>query len=105
LTPLTEAAMPFTLKPLPFDPSALEPAMSRRTLEFHHDKHHATYVKKLNELTKGSPFAGLSLEDVIQATAGKAEQKQIFNNAAQVWNHDFFWQCLRPPGNTSPSGL
>jgi Fe-Mn family superoxide dismutase len=96
--------VPFTLAPLPFDPSALEPAMSRRTLEFHHDKHHAAYVKKLNELTKGTPFADMKLDDVIKMTSGKAEQKPIFNNAAQVWNHDFFWQCLKPSGGAAPQG-
>jgi Fe-Mn family superoxide dismutase len=78
--------------------------MSRRTLEFHHDKHHAAYVKKLNELAKGTPFAEMKLEDVIKMTAGKVEQKPIFNNAAQVWNHDFFWQCLKPSGGAEPRG-
>src|SRR5262249_6696434 len=81
-----------------------EPVMSRRTLEFHHDKHHAAYVKKLNELTKGTPLADMKLDDVIKTAAGKAEQKPIFNNAAQVWNHDFFWQCLKPSGGAEPKG-
>jgi superoxide dismutase, Fe-Mn family len=96
--------MAFELKPLPFDPADLEPLMSRRTLEFHYGKHHAGYVKKLNELTKGTPFADMTLEAIIQSTAGKNEQKQIFNNAAQVWNHDFFWQCLKPSGGVQPKG-
>ena len=96
--------MPFTLTPLPFGTSDLEPVMSKRTLEFHHDKHHAGYVKKLNQLTEGTAFADMKLEAVIQATAGKAEHKQIFNNAAQIWNHDFFWQCLQPSGGAQPQG-
>jgi Fe-Mn family superoxide dismutase len=78
--------------------------MSKRTLELHHGKHHAGYVKKLNELTDGTPYADMKLEAVIKATAGKAEYKQIFNNAAQNWNHDFFWQCLTPSGGTQPQG-
>jgi len=96
--------MPFELKPLPFGTSDLEPVMSRQTLEFHHGKHHAGYVKKLNELAKGTPFETLSLESVIQTTSGKAEQKPIFNNAAQIWNHDFFWQCLKPSRGAPPQG-
>src|SRR5262245_23560078 len=96
--------MAFELKPLPFDPSDLEPVMSRRTLEFHYGKHHAGYVKKLNELVKGTAMAEMPLETIIQTTSGKAEQKVIFNNAAQVWNHDFFWQCLKPSGGAQPKG-
>jgi Fe-Mn family superoxide dismutase len=92
--------MPFELRPLPFDKAALEPAMSARTLEFHHGKHHAGYVNKLNELIQGTDLANASLESVIQRTVGKQEQgaQQIFNNAAQVWNHDFFWNSLAPNG-------
>ena len=96
--------MAFELKPLPFGISDLEPLMSRRTLEFHYGKHHAGYVKKLNDLVKGTPFADMTLEGIIQATAGKAEQKTIFNNAAQIWNHDFFWQSLSPSGGGQPKG-
>jgi Fe-Mn family superoxide dismutase len=88
----------FELAPLPFEKSALEPVISRRTVEFHYDKHHAGYVKKLNELTKGTPLAKSSLEQVIRATAGDESAREIFNNAAQVWNHDFFWRSMRPGG-------
>lgn len=96
--------MAFTLKPLPFPKDSLGPTMSARTLEHHHDKHHATYVKKLNELTEGTTFESMSLEAIIKATAGSAEakQKKIFNNAAQVWNHDFFWESLAPNGGGTP---
>ena len=78
--------------------------MSKRTLEYHHGKHHAGYVKKLNELTDGTPYADMKLEAVIKGTAGKPEHKQIFNNAAQIWNHDFFWKIMGPAGSTQPSG-
>ncbi|HLS80941.1 MAG TPA: superoxide dismutase [Steroidobacter sp.] len=91
--------MAFTLNPLPFPKDSLGPTMSARTLEHHHDKHHANYVNKLNELVAGSEFEGQSLEAVIRATAGgEGKQRKIFNNAAQVWNHDFFWQSLAPNG-------
>ncbi|HKU71064.1 MAG TPA: superoxide dismutase [Fe], partial [Burkholderiales bacterium] len=85
--------MAFTLPPLPYAANALEPHISQRTLEFHHGKHHDTYVKKLNELIEGKPYAKLSLEDIILQTAAKREERAIFNNAAQVWNHSFFWNC------------
>jgi Fe-Mn family superoxide dismutase len=96
--------MAFELAPLPFGKSDLEPVISRRTVEFHYDKHHAGYVKKLNELTKGTPFATMTLEDVIKATSGKPERKEIFNNAAQIWNHDFFWQGMKPGGGGQAKG-
>jgi Fe-Mn family superoxide dismutase len=77
--------------------------MSARTLEHHHDKHHATYVKKLNELVAGSPMENKNLEEIIRATANaEGKEKKIFNNAAQVWNHDFFWQSIAPNGGGSP---
>jgi Fe-Mn family superoxide dismutase len=78
--------------------------MSARTLEHHHDKHHATYVKKLNELIEGGKFENMSLEAIIRATAGSGDpkQKKIFNNAAQTWNHDFFWDSLAPNGGGTP---
>lgn len=96
--------MAFTLKPLPFPKDSLGPTMSARTLEHHHDKHHAAYVKKLNELTEGSKFENMNLEAIIRATAGSADakQKKIFNNAAQTWNHDFFWDSLAPNGGGPP---
>jgi superoxide dismutase, Fe-Mn family len=100
---LEDAAMPFALKPLPFAKDALEPTMSAKTLEHHHDKHHAAYVKKLNDLIAGTKFENQSLEEIIRATAkGDAKEKKIFNNAAQTWNHDFFWECIAPNGGGQP---
>lgn len=94
--------MAFTLKPLPFAKDSLGPAMSAQTLEHHHDKHHAAYVKKLNELIAGTKLANADLEAIIRATAGDAKQEEIFNNAAQTWNHDFFWECIAPNGSGTP---
>jgi superoxide dismutase, Fe-Mn family len=95
--------MAFTLNPLPFPKDSLGPTMSAQTLEEHHEKHHATYVKELNELIKGSKFEGQSLEAIIRATAkADGKERKIFNNAAQVWNHDFFWQSIAPNGGGEP---
>jgi superoxide dismutase, Fe-Mn family len=96
--------MAFELPPLPYPKDGLEPHMSARTLEFHHGKHHATYVKTLNELVKDTPLARQSLEDVIRATAEDESKTAIFNNAAQAWNHSFFWNCMRPRGGGRPDG-
>jgi superoxide dismutase, Fe-Mn family len=99
--------MAFELPPLPFAKDALEPHMSAKTLEFHHGKHHAAYVKTLNELIKGTKFENQPLEDIVRATAadpGKPN-RLIFNNAGQAWNHSFFWQCLNPKGGGAPSGM
>jgi len=93
--------MPFTLPPLPYPKDALAPHTSAETLEFHHGKHHAAYVNKLNELTAGKPEAEKSLEDLIKASEVGTP---IFNNAAQVWNHTFFWNCMKPGGGGQPSG-
>jgi Fe-Mn family superoxide dismutase len=95
--------MAFTLMPLPFPKDSLDPTMSARTLEHHHDKHHATYVKKLNDFVAGTPYENQSLEEIIRATAnGQGKEKKIFNNAAQVWNHDFFWESIAPNGGSAP---
>jgi Fe-Mn family superoxide dismutase len=96
--------MAFELPPLPFSKDALAPHMSAKTLEFHHDKHHAAYVTNLNNLTKDSPLAHETLDNVIKATAKDESKAGIFNNAAQVWNHTFFWNCLKPGGGGKPSG-
>ena len=96
--------MAFTLPDLPYAKNALEPTMSARTFEFHHGKHHATYVNNLNNLVKDTPMANQSLEEVIKASAGDASKVGVFNNAAQVWNHTFFWNCLSPAGGGQPSG-
>lgn len=95
--------MPFELMPLPYAKDALAPYISANTLEFHHDKHHQTYVTTLNNLTKDSPLAGKSLEDVIQEAAGDPAKAGLFNNAGQVWNHNFFWNCMKPGGGGKPS--
>jgi len=90
----------FKLPELPYAKSALAPYLSQETLEFHHGKHHAAYVRKLNELIAGSRFAEMPLEEIIR-TAGPGE---VLNNAAQHWNHSFYWLCLRPKGGGKPVG-
>jgi len=89
----------FTLPPLPYAPDALAPHMSKETFEYHHGKHHQAYVTNLNNLVPGTEFAGLSLEDIVRKSSGP-----IFNNAAQVWNHTFFWSCMKPAGGGEPQG-
>ena len=96
--------MAFELPPLPYDKSALEPHISAKTLEFHHGKHHQAYVTNLNNLVKDTPMANQSLEEIIKATAKDESKAGIFNNAAQVWNHTFFWNCMKPKGGGQPSG-
>ena len=88
------------LPPLPYAPSALEPVISSTTLLFHHGKHHKAYVDKLNELVAGTPFAAESLEAIILGTAGDDAHAALYNNAAQAWNHAFYWRCLRPIGHS-----
>jgi Fe-Mn family superoxide dismutase len=95
---------PFELPPLPWAEAALQPVISARTIEFHYGKHHRTYVTKLNELVAGTRFADLPLEQVIQETANGEENRKIFNNAAQAWNHTFFWNCLKADAGGKPSG-
>jgi Fe-Mn family superoxide dismutase len=96
--------MAIELPALPYDAKALEPIISANTLSFHHGKHHAAYVNNFNNLTKDSPLASKSLEEVIVEVAGDASKAGIFNNAAQVWNHTFFWHCLKPNGGGKPAG-
>ncbi|HIJ37776.1 MAG TPA: superoxide dismutase [Rhodospirillaceae bacterium] len=96
--------MALELPALPFDPKALEPHMSANTLSFHHGKHHAAYVNNYNNLTKDSPLATKSLEDVIKESANDSSKAGLFNNGAQVWNHSFFWNCLKPAGGGKPTG-
>ena len=98
--------MAFTLPPLPFDKAALEPHMSAKTLDFHYGKHHRKYVEKLNELTEGTKFEKMDLAEIMRATADASDKKSIgvFNNAAQTWNHTFFWHCLKPSGGGKPTG-
>jgi len=96
--------MSFKLPDLPWASDALEPHISAKTLGFHHGKHHAAYVTNLNKLTEGSPLAEQSLEEIIRATAGDRSKAGIFNNAAQTWNHTFFWQSMKPQGGGTPTG-
>lgn len=94
----------YTLPDLPYDLNALEPHISARTLEFHYGKHHQAYVNNLNKLIAGTPLEGQPLEDVIKQSAGKADKVGIFNNAAQVWNHTFYWKSMKPAGGGEPTG-
>ena len=94
----------FTLPPLPYAENALDPVISANTLGFHHGKHHKAYVDNLNNLIKGTEHEGQSLEAIVQASAGKPDKAGIFNNAAQVWNHTFYWNCLTPASGSTPGG-
>jgi superoxide dismutase, Fe-Mn family len=96
--------MAYELPALPYDYTALEPCITKSTLEFHHDKHHAAYVNNYNAAVKDTPMDSMSIEEVIKATAGNAAQAGIFNNAAQAWNHSFYWNCMKPSGGGTPSG-
>lgn len=94
----------FTLPKLDYELNALEPYISQNTMEFHYLKHHKTYVDNLNKLVSGTEFENMPLEEVIKATAGNPKHTAIFNNAAQAWNHAFFWHCLAPNGGKEPKG-
>jgi len=96
--------MAITLPALPYEANALEPHISANTLGFHHGKHHQTYVTNLNNLIQGTELAEESLEKIILAVANKPEKMGIFNNAAQVWNHTFYWNCMKKGGGGAPSG-
>lgn len=96
------AAAPHTLPPLPYSIDALDPVLSANTLGYHHGKHHKGYVDNLNRLLAGTELAGQALENVILRSAGQPAQAAVFNNAAQVWNHNFYWQSLRPRGGGEP---
>lgn len=91
--------MEFSLPELPFPRDALSPHISAETIDYHYGKHHQTYVTNLNNLVKGTPNENKSLEELIKSSTGG-----VFNNAAQVWNHTFYWHCLRPNGGGEPSG-
>ncbi len=96
--------MAYELPALPYDYTALEPCISKSTLEFHHDKHHAGYVSKYNAAIAGTEMDSMSLEAVIKAIAGDPAKSGLFNNAAQAWNHSFYWECMKPSGGGQPSG-
>ena len=91
--------MAFTLPELPYAKTALAPTISEETLDFHYGKHHQTYVDKLNGLVPGTEYEGKSLEEIIKSSSGG-----VFNNAAQIWNHTFYWNCLSPNGGGEPTG-
>ena len=94
----------FTLPPLPYPENALAPVISANTLSFHYGKHHKAYLDNLNKLIAGTEYEGATLEKIITDTAGKADKTPIFNNAAQTWNHTFYWNGLRPNGGGKPTG-
>jgi Fe-Mn family superoxide dismutase len=92
----------YTLLPLPYGESALEPVISANTISFHYGKHHRAYVDNLNKLVAQTEFANMPLEKIISATAGKSDKVAIFNNAAQAWNHTFYWHSMQPKGGGEP---
>jgi len=94
----------FTLPALPYADNALAPVISANTLSFHYGKHHKTYVDNLNKLVAGTEYESATLEKIITDTAGKADKAGIFNNAAQIWNHTFYWNSLRGNGGGAPTG-
>jgi Fe-Mn family superoxide dismutase len=94
----------FTLMALPYADNALAPVITPNTIGFHYGKHHKTYVDNLNNLVKGTDLEGKSLEEVVMATAGKADKAPLFNNSAQIWNHDFYWKSMKPNGGGAPTG-
>ena len=93
------------LPPLPYADNALDPVITAHTMGFHYGKHHKTYVDNLNKLVAGTEFAGLALEQVISGSAGKADKVGIFNNAAQIWNHTFYWHSMKPHGGGEPPAV
>jgi Fe-Mn family superoxide dismutase len=96
--------MAYELPPLPYAYDALEPHISKDTLEFHHDKHHAAYVNKYNDAIKGTDMDSKPIEDVIKAIAGDSSKQGLFNNGAQAWNHTFYWNSMKPGGGGMPTG-
>ena len=96
--------MAFELPPLPYAKTALEPHISANTFDFHHGRHHQAYVTNLNNLIKGSPMESQPLEEIIKSAHRDASRTGVFNNAAQVWNHTFFWNSMKPRGGGAPPG-
>jgi len=97
--------MIFVLPDLPYAKDSLSPCISAKTFDFHHGKHHQLYIDNTNKLIAGTDLADKPLRTVIMETAGKADKVGIFNNAAQVWNHSFYWRCMKPGGGGAPKGL
>jgi Fe-Mn family superoxide dismutase len=99
-----QSSPPLSLPALPYAETALEPVISAKTIGFHYGKHHKGYVDNLNKLVAGTELAGASLEEIVKKTGGVPEKQGIFNNAAQVWNHTFYWKSLKPGGGGKPVG-
>lgn len=95
--------MSFSLPKLPYADDALDPVVSAKTISFHYGKHHAAYVNNLNGLVKGTPYESMSLEEIVKKSAKDEKAKGIFNNAAQIWNHNFYWESMTPKGG-DPTG-
>lgn len=101
---IARAAAPFRQPDLPFAEDALAPVISARTVNLHYGKHHAAYFKALNELVKDKPYSSMALGDIVKGSRGKDEDKKIFNNAGQAWNHIFYWEQFKPGGAKAPAG-
>src|ERR1700680_591702 len=101
---LAQASGPFSLPPLPYPEDALAPVISSTTIGFHYGKHHRAYVDNLNKAIEGTDLAHKSLADIVKATAGDPARVGVFNNAAQDWNHTFYWSSMRPNGGSAPTG-
>ena len=101
-SPTAQAASPHVAPPLPYAENALEPVITANTIGFHYGKHHKGYVDNLNKLVAGTEYADLSLEKIITGTAGRVEKATIFNNAAQIWNHTFYWKSMKSKGGGEP---
>jgi Fe-Mn family superoxide dismutase len=99
---LASAATPYVLPPLPYAENSLEPVISAKTIGFHYGKHHKAYVDNLNKLIAGTEFADMPLEKIISNMVGKPDKIAIYNNAAQAWNHTFYWRSMRPKGGGEP---
>lgn len=102
--PASAPSGPFTQPPLPYPVNALEPTIGAKTVEIHYGRHHKSYFDNLNKMTPGTPHAGMSLEQLMKETRGKADQKKIFNNAGQAWNHVIYWEQFAPGGAKQPTG-
>jgi Fe-Mn family superoxide dismutase len=102
---LLRAVSPLVLPPLPYAENALEPVITAKTLSFHYGKHHKTYLDNLNKLIAGTDYSEMSLVEIIEGTAGRPERMAIFNNAAQTWNHSFYWNSMSPKGGGEPPVL
>jgi superoxide dismutase, Fe-Mn family len=98
----TISSPPIVLPALPYEQNALQPVISANTIGLHHDKHQKIYVDTLNELIAGTEFGDMPLEEIVKATAGQSDHVAIFNNAAQAWNHAFYWRCMKPKGGGEP---